>query len=342
MNRDDRDALMDQLLREILGNDRPRDLTARVLAQVRIYDRFRRRWWASGVIAAAAAVVLAASLYLLWPQKYPGPEVRNVAIMNANQAQPGAMLATDDVTSGSVKLGNYVNILMQPQTALTLGGERYQEKVFLDQGALEVSVEKDKGKFDVAVGPATVHVTGTKFSVDVVNEEVANAQQKKLVVHVEEGMVEVRDIPGEETQYVSAGQQKEFVILYTPKVISQVNPQLTAGLLAAAQEGAKTGNRGGVVGRPLVQTMMARGGLPQSIVTQGRAARLVQMILNPGNSVQYGRLRLNHALYYLETQRAGNIFMFPQSAVPDAEVPTLVGKSVRVEWTDGKVSGITP
>ena len=62
MNRDYHDGLMEQLLREILGGDRPRDMTARVLAQAKIYDRFRRRWWIAAGAAVAASVVLAASL----------------------------------------------------------------------------------------------------------------------------------------------------------------------------------------------------------------------------------------------------------------------------------------
>ena len=57
MKRDYHDALIDQLLREILGGDRPRDMTARVLAQAKIMDRFRRRnWWLSGLAAAAAVL----------------------------------------------------------------------------------------------------------------------------------------------------------------------------------------------------------------------------------------------------------------------------------------------
>ena len=59
MTRDNHDLLIDQLLRETLGGDRPRDMTARVMAHVRIMDRFRfRSWIATGSAIAAGQGVL--------------------------------------------------------------------------------------------------------------------------------------------------------------------------------------------------------------------------------------------------------------------------------------------
>jgi hypothetical protein len=343
MNRDNQDALMEQLLREILGGDRPRDMTARVLAQAKIYDRFRHRWWISAGAAIAASVVLAASLFFLWPQKYPGPEVHGVALMNSNEIERGTTLQTDDVTSGSLKLGNYVDIVIRPQTSLTLGGGKFQEKVFLEQGELQVSVQKNKGEFDIAVGPATVHVTGTRFNVNVLHDETNVADQKKLLVAVDDGSVEVNGIPGTTgAQRVSAGEKREFVIFYTPKVIPPVNAALRGGLLAAAQEGARIGNRGGIIGKPLPETpSSSRAATATGATAPVRSTRPVQFIFHTsGGPPLFGKLRYDHGVYYLETAQAGNVYMFSDTDNPKWPLP--VGQSVRVTWTGDKVTDVTP
>jgi ferric-dicitrate binding protein FerR (iron transport regulator) len=343
MNRDHEDALMEQLLREMLGGDRPRDMTARVLSQARLYDRFRRRWWIAAGAAVAAGVVLAASVFQLWPRTYPGYEVHGVAITNGNEPQPGATLQTDDITSGNLRLGGYVDVIMRPQTALTLGGgTKFREKVFLEQGELQVAVRKNMGKFEIGVGPATVNVTGTRFNVNVTNSEAAGELSKKLHVSVDEGSVEIHGIPGQsDTERLSAGDKKEFVIFYTPKVIPPVNPALRAGLLAAAQEGARTG-RGGGAGKSSPEQLLNRGVLPPMLTGQNRPAKLLPLIVHTGSGAAAGRLRREHDLYYLETTQGAALFMFPQAAAPDPAWPLPVGQSVKVFWEEGRVTSVNP
>jgi len=336
MSRDHQDALMDQMLRELLGGDRPRDMTARVLAQAKIYDRFRRRWWVSAVTAVAASMALAASLYLFWPQKYPRYEATGVTLVNSNEVHRGTVLTTDEITTGNINIGDYVWSAMQPLTTLTLGGGKYQEKVFLDQGELQVAVKKNKGQFDVVVGPTTVHVTGTKFNVNVLNDETTNEQRKKLLVSVTEGSVEIQGIPGlTGIERLSAGDEKEFVIFYTPKNIPPVNTSLRGGLLAAAQEGARTGNRGGAVGRP--ENAPARAAL-------ARGNKPLQIILYPGTTPQGGLagvLRRQQNVYFLETKQGANVYMFDVTAPGNQNWTTLpLGKPVRAFLTDGKVTDI--
>ena len=121
MNRDYHDAVIDQLLREILGGDRPRDMTARVLAQARLMDRFRRRnWWLSG-LAAAAVVALAACLTMYWPHEYPAFQAEGVAVQVGARLERGAELVSSESDGGTVKLGGYVDIAMAPQTTLRIG-----------------------------------------------------------------------------------------------------------------------------------------------------------------------------------------------------------------------------
>ena len=121
MSRDQHDALMDQMLRELLGGDRPRDLTARVLAQAKIIDRFRRRWWVSAASAFAASIILAASLYMFWPQQYPALEIHGVAVMDGGEAERGKVLQTNEFTPGNLKIGGFINVDISPQTTLAIG-----------------------------------------------------------------------------------------------------------------------------------------------------------------------------------------------------------------------------
>ena len=344
MSRDYRDVLMDQLLREILGGDRPRDMTARVLAQAKIHDRFRRRWWASAGLALAASVVLTASLFLFWPQKYPGFIADGVTNMNGTtDLERGVLLQSDDTSGGNLQLGGYVTVHMEPQTALTLGGSKYQEKVFLEQGELQVSVQKNKGEFDIAVGPATVHVTGTRFSVNVVKDETATAEQKKMLVAVDDGSVEVNGIPGTTGALrLSKGEKREFVIFYTHKVIPPVNAALRGGLLAAAQEGARIGNRGGIIGKPQAENPLStRAALATNASAPARIPRPEQFLFHTeGVQSLFGKLRYDHGVYFLETARAGNIYMFSDTANPKWPLP--VGQSIRVTWNGDKVTDVTP
>src|SRR5262245_39699130 len=131
MNRDHHDDLIDQLLREILGGDRSRDLTDRVLARAHAYDRSRRRWWISSAAGIAAAIVVGISVWTWWPREYPAPQLiqGTVAITTPN-LEHGSHIETDE-DGASVKLGGYVDLTLAPETALTLAGKKFEEKVIL-------------------------------------------------------------------------------------------------------------------------------------------------------------------------------------------------------------------
>jgi len=354
MIRDPHDQLIDQLLREILGGDRPRDMTARVLAQARILDRFRRRNWLLGGLAAAAALALAVGLTMYWPHEYPGPTADQELVADGGVVDRGTRLENNEQDVRDVDLGGYVNIKMAPQSALTIGGAKYEEKVLLDQGQLDVNVARNRGRFDIAVGPATVHVTGTRFGVNVADETTALARVKKLLVSVKEGSVEVQNIPGMTgTQTVTAGQEKTFTItLAQLRAAARAN----AGLLAAAQDGARLGNRGGLgtllaplrsaqplasqPATPRVLTPPARGGA----APRGSLGRPVQLMTTPGNMSRLGNVLRTGGVFYLEN-RDGNFFMFEQAAIAPTHPRWLTlspDQSCRVVWTDGVVTDIVP
>lgn len=353
MKREFQDRMIDQLLREILAGDRPRDMTARVMAQARIIDRFRRNMWLGAGSAIAAAVALAAGLVMYWPHEYPAPSAdAQVAVIDGGQLERGRTIATDGV-EGELDLGGYVMVKMAPDTQLNVAGSKYQEKVLLSQGSLDVDVTKHKGQFDVAVGPAVVHVTGTKFRVRVGQEDTATTLFRKLYLAVKEGSVEVQNLPGAPgAQTVSAGQEKDFVLASWPKLTG-------GGAVGFAQRAAQVGARGGPVSTILPRpnllglgaaTRMAapsptsRGANtvlpPLTPNGTGLENRPVQLVTTPSAANRIGRVQKSGPIFYLQNGE-GNFFMFERSGVAAAhpEWANVPGDQyTRVVWAEGLVS----
>jgi len=196
MSRDHGDALLDQLLHELLGNDRPRDMTARVLTRAALFDRARRHWWIGAGAAVAALLVLGVTLFVVWPREYPEPEETGIATVDpGEQIERGTELQTG-AQKGTLDLGGYVHVDVDPHTQFMIKGKRLQEAVALDAGRIEAAVTKKKGTFDVMVGRVDVHVTGTHFSVQVEVDDAANPPVKRVMVNVSEGAVQVTDTTG--------------------------------------------------------------------------------------------------------------------------------------------------
>jgi hypothetical protein len=352
MSRDHQDAIIDQMLREILGGDRPRDMTARVLAQAKIMDRFRRRKWVLSGLAVAASVALTIGVIGLWPRSYPAPHVEGVEVTSGAAFERGQELEvpTDAEADAFVKLGGYVDISATPQTVMTVGGTRFHEKLFLQRGNVHVRVAKNTGEFDVVVGPATVHVTGTDFNVRVTNEITETAVIKKMVVGVQEGSVEVRDLPagvgaataGGTPTKVVAGQRREFVIAAVPRPL----PRVRAGAAAAmTQSGGREENRRALATRQ-AEGRDGRGGAtnarPNSPQTNPAALSGARVIITAGDARRSGILRHIGNMYFLETTD-GNFFMFQKAAVAAAH-PEWMTLALRqptiVVWSNGEVTTV--
>jgi len=73
-------------------------------------------------------------------------------VTEGGAVERGAHIETDEVDTGKVELGGYVDITMRPQTALTIGGAKYEEKVLLDRGQLDVNVTKNRGRLTLPWG----------------------------------------------------------------------------------------------------------------------------------------------------------------------------------------------
>ncbi len=207
---DFQDALIDRLLREELGGDRPRDLTKRVLSQVHAHERQRRKFWVTSALATAAAVVLTVTLLALWARGggYPAPNAAgNYSVDGGGTLQRGATIETTG--QATVALGGYVKANISPRTRLTLGGEKFEEKLLLEEGVVSCNVEKAKGQFDILVGPAAVHVTGTTFSVNVTRGSREKQDGRWMTVAVEEGSVTVNGIPGIKPRTLGGGRERK-------------------------------------------------------------------------------------------------------------------------------------
>lgn len=339
MSRDHYDALIEQLLREVLGGDRPRDMAARVLAQAKLLDRARRVWWIGAGAAAAASIALAISVWSFWPRAYPQPQVAGAIAVSTPEPERGSTIVTPVDEGGQVTLGGYAKLDLAPDTALTLGGSKFEEKVFLERGHIDVNVKKNRGEFDVSVGSALIHVTGTKFAVSVIDpaDDDQSSPQKKLQVAVKEGSVEVKGVDNPRT--LLGGQVGLFEVSEIRKAIP---PEVTTeppkfapgtGMIAGMREGNRIGTRGSQMLKP-PEPALARGagrGLSPTIYGQ----------IVIGNLTQMGVLHSQNGVYILEAPAPrGNLLLFSQQA-PLPEWHGILSRPapnrVVVTWQDGKV-----
>jgi hypothetical protein len=277
MSRDHHDLLMDQMLRELLGGDRPRDITDRVLARVRTYDKVRRHWWTGVGSAIAASIAIGVTLWALWPRSgdYQIATLRDgfVDISNTETLQRGSRIVTPEENSATIALGGYVNVEMAPKTVMTLGGARFAEKVFLEQGELDVHVIPGRGTFDVGAGRAVVHVTGTKFQVGFSEEESDDRRTKKLRVAVKEGSVKV-EVGAAPPVTLAAGTpltEKVFDLSPEPTRVERIaaapipdgiRPGARIGAQRGAAFGTGEGGRPGLIGPNFITSTSPRPQFP--------------------------------------------------------------------------------
>ena len=334
MSRDHYDFLIEQLLRETMGGDRPRDMTARVMARVERLDQTRRASWIVAGAALAASLAIAVSIFLFWPQKYGQPAVQNIARQDGGADDVtvrGIPLVTPVDQKGTVKFGNYVVGEVWPNTLFTIAGEPHKEAVLLEQGRIDFTVTKNRGTFEVVVGPASVLVTGTRFGVDVsrsINESESRIE-KKMYVFVEEGGVVVRT-RGRKRE-LKSGDSVEFTIsseaISEPR-IRQIDerPQSDAPRAGGPQnnpiapaptpqrnERPDQPNRAGRGDAP-VRGSDARGLLSPSVAVQDPKIAELKVIVGPGPFEFEGVLQRLGPYYVLRTERGifflGNVDIY--------------------------------
>jgi hypothetical protein len=164
------DRLIHILLLEELGGQAPPDLADRVLQRTLNAPRRRLRLWVPA--AAAAAVILAiGGLAIFGPWSYPSPTANgNYSVVEGGGLRRGAVICTQDAAA-EVVLGGYCRVDLGPQTRLRLQGRDRAEEVFLETGSALCEVDRNIGTFVVRTEVGTVSVTGTKFTVRILESE---------------------------------------------------------------------------------------------------------------------------------------------------------------------------
>jgi hypothetical protein len=195
-----RDRLIDVLLRELLGGERPPDLSARILARVRPARRWPR--W-----AGAAAVVVLAALAWYGFLHYPAPEARgDFTVEDGGPVRRGVRIATGE-GAATIHLGGYCRVTLEG--ALRITGQRRAERVFLEAGEVVCDVNRSRGSFAVETEAGEVSVKGTEFSVRIVPGQGGGAMTgKQMLVRVMMGAVLVSGAWGQAT--LQAGEEGEF------------------------------------------------------------------------------------------------------------------------------------
>ncbi|MFH1731943.1 MAG: FecR domain-containing protein [Planctomycetota bacterium] len=208
------DRLTETCLGECLGGKGPPDLSGRVLARA---DRSRRRF-AIGWAAAAAAALLVAGLISVWwpgePQKpisrkpaYAEPAaIGDYRVEGDGTVRRGAIVHTDEGTA-ELSMGGYAYVTMEPGSSAQIAGTQNAEEVVLTRGEIDCEVNASRGRlFAVRTELGTVSVVGTRFTVQLTEEE-TEMNGKKMLVNVLVGTVLVTGLNGAQS-VVSAGERR--------------------------------------------------------------------------------------------------------------------------------------
>jgi len=209
---DEEDRLIDVLLAEELGGEQPPDVTARVLARARSPERRIVRIGAR-VLAAAVVVLAALAGYMVTVGGgRPGTE-----------AGPGGVARGATLVAGAeaeeLRLGGYCRVLLAPGGALREEGTDGAEAIFLERGKVACKVDRAVGTFRVRTDLGRVDVTGTEFSVELVQEE---GEEMRMLVKVLVGSVLVVSASGQ--RYALAEGDDERIVPDRPVARQKYTP----------------------------------------------------------------------------------------------------------------------
>jgi ferric-dicitrate binding protein FerR (iron transport regulator) len=186
---DEEDQLIDTLTREVLGGEQPPSLAEKIVSRALSRQAAVRRWVRAAI---AAAAVLMASLigWHILGAGYPAPKVSRAGGPPAGEPIPRGTLVRTQGAPATVSLGGYCRIELEQQSALRIEGREYAEEVSLASGGALFEVDPKVGSFVVRTEVGTVSVTGTKFSVRIVDRKGVQAMTgKQMFVRVLVGAV---------------------------------------------------------------------------------------------------------------------------------------------------------
>lgn len=153
-----------------------------------------RRWVAAAAVLLVAVVVC----WAVFRGRYPSPRVSGpVRIADARGLGRGTSLYTDAVPA-RLTLGGYCQVEIQPHCTLRIEGQERKEQIFLERGKVVCEVDRGVGAFSVRTELGKVLVTGTRFSVEVIERKGGEEMRAKttkgalvMVVAVVLGSVDV-------------------------------------------------------------------------------------------------------------------------------------------------------
>jgi len=202
-----RDRLIEVLLWEELGGEKPPDLAQRVLARA---FRKRRRLTVAATLAFAAALVACITVgWLVLGRGYPAPRASGgYEVVGGGDVRRGSVLRIQ-AQPATLILGGYSRVEIKPNTTLRIEGEERAEGIFLDAGEVQCEVNRDVGTFAVRTEVGAVSVTGTRFIVRVAEEKGDREMiAKRMAVRVLLGTVLVSGAWGDAT--LSQGEERAF------------------------------------------------------------------------------------------------------------------------------------
>ncbi len=209
------ERLIHILLQEVVSGQTPPDLTER-LAQRLFPARRRPIRWMMPLAAVAAGLLLVAGLWgALQLRSYPSPAASGDYRIESGRLDRGATLVAGP-RSAELVLGGYAHVDIAPASRVRVEGARRDEKIYLEKGQAACKVDRHVGAFAVATDVGTVSVTGTEFTVRVVDTG-AEAMQKRMIVKVLAGAVMLTGAWG--STPLSAGQERTFTAANTAKPI---------------------------------------------------------------------------------------------------------------------------
>jgi ferric-dicitrate binding protein FerR (iron transport regulator) len=197
MSNDHMDDHLDQLihatLEEELGNQTPPDLSSAIMEKARMpknrpsLTRHRQRTLLA--IAATVFVSVAGIAFWLLVDHYPNMQMTGI---EAAEGKDGVYLATNE--DAKLSLGGYCHITPTKGTTFKLEGKPNSEKIFLLSGDVRCRVDKkkkpkDNATFEVQTHVGVVRVTGTEFTVGIIEEQNGDKKMKRMLVKVFAGSV---------------------------------------------------------------------------------------------------------------------------------------------------------
>jgi len=192
------EGLSDELRAE---SDRVAAESARALQVPR---RERRRpgrpiaWLKRAVALTAAAILVVAGL--IWraeSSRYPAPRATgSFRVAGGGQVRRGAVLIAGD-GAATLELGGYCTVEMAPGSELKVAGRERAEGIELTGGTVTCKVDSGAGSFGVRTSAGTVAVTGTSFTVGLIEGIGGDMSAKRMFVHVLAGAVALSGAWGE-------------------------------------------------------------------------------------------------------------------------------------------------